>query len=173
MHLDEYWIGKYPVTNAQYKAFVEASGHQQPDHFKNGKIPKGKNDHPVVEVSWHDARAFCDWASQISDAVIRLPTEAEWEKAARGKEGRIYPWGDQKPDVGLCNFDQNIGGTTLVGRYSPAGDSPYGCADMAGNVWEWTSSLKKDYPYRAGDGRENLEAGDDVHRVLRGGSWLS
>ena len=171
VHLDEYWIGKYPVTNSQYKTFVDATGHKEPSHFENGEIPKGKADHPVVNVSWHDARAFCKWASQVTGAEIRLSNEAEWEKAARGTDGRKYPWGDQKPDVGLCNFNDNIGDTTRGGRYSPGGDSPYGCADMAGNVWEWMSSLYKDYPYRAGDGRENTVAGDDVNRVLRGGSW--
>lgn len=177
VHLDEYWIGKTPVTNAQYQVFVEATGHATPDGWEKGKVPKGKEDHPVVDVSWQDARDFCVWASQVTGEAIRLPSEAEWEKAARGAPplggARIYPWGDQKPDVDLCNFGDNVGDTTHVGRYSPQGDSPYGCVDMAGNVDEWTSTLfiYKSYPYRASDGREDPEG--EGPRVLRGGAWYS
>lgn len=171
VHLDEYWIGMYPVTNRQYQACVESIGREAPVHWDNGEIPLNKGDHPVMNVSWYDARAFCKEVSQLSGEHIRLPSEAEWEKAARSTDGRIYPWGDQEPDAGLCNFNSNINDTTQAGRYSPEGDSPYGCADMAGNVWEWTSSLYKDYPYRAGDGREDPVT--EGERVLRGSSfWL-
>jgi formylglycine-generating enzyme required for sulfatase activity len=177
--LPEFAIGKYPVTNAQYAAFVQATGHRAPKHWEKGEVPSGKGDHPVVYVSWHDAMAFCEWLSQETGREFVLPSEAEWEKAARGTDGRIYPWGDEGPTTDLCNFSGNVGDTTPAGNYSPAGDSPYGCADMAGNVWEWTRSLwgedwqepDSDYPYDSEDGREDLEAGDDARRVLRGGAF--
>jgi formylglycine-generating enzyme required for sulfatase activity len=140
-----------------------------PKHWEDGEIPSGKEDHPVVNVSWEDAMDFCQWLSQETGKGFVLPSEAEWEKAARGTAGRIYPWGDEPPTPDLCNFGYNVGGTTPVGKYSPKGDSPYGCADMAGNVWEWTRSLYEDYPYDPDDGREDLEASG--RRVLRGGAF--
>ena len=149
--LPEYWIGPHPVTNSQYKRFVEATDHRAPQHWKGPNPPPDKLDHPVVNVSWDDAKTFCDWAGLV------LPTEEQWEKAARGTDGRIWPWGDEKPTDKHCNFNRNVGGTTPVGRYSPKGDSPYGCVDMAGNVWEWTGSW-----YREGS-----------TRTLRGGPWFS
>ena len=169
VHLNEYWMGKAPVTNTQYLAFVSATGKLAPRYWKDGKIPEGKEQHPVTNVTWDDARAFCQWATQQTGETIHLPSEAEWEKAARGPLGRTYPWGEQKPDKDLCNFNSNVEDTSPIGNYSPAGDSPYGCVDMAGNVWQWTSSLYQKYPYRAGDGRE-VETGRK-ERMLRGGSW--
>ena len=163
IYVPAFRISKYPVTNAQYEMFVDATGYATPTHWQHGQIPKGKENHPVVSVTWHDVMAFCHWAG------VRLPTEAEWEKAARGTDGRIYPWGDKPPTEKLCNFGRNVGDTTPVGRYSPQGDSPYGVADMAGNVWEWTSSKFLGYPYDPDDGRESPE-GNDV-RALRGGAW--
>jgi formylglycine-generating enzyme required for sulfatase activity len=171
--LPEFAIGKYPITNAQYAAFVQAVGHRAPMHWDDGKVPSGKEDHPVVHVTWDDAMAFREWLSQETGKGFVLPSEAEWEKAARGADGRIYPWDDEDPTAELCNFDNNVGSTTPVGNYSPAGDSPYGCADVAGNVWEWTRSLDRGYPYDSGDGREDLEAGDDVRRVVRGGAFYA
>ncbi len=175
--LPGYWIGRYPVTVAQFRAFVEASDYKPRDPNSLA----GSDDHPAVYVTWHDALAFCRWLSERTGVLVMLPSEAEWEKAARGTDGRIYPWGDAPPDESRCNFGYKVGGTTAVGRYSPGGDSPYGCADMAGNVWEWTRSLwGKDisepefrYPYNPEDGREDLEAREEVRRVLRGGSFYS
>jgi formylglycine-generating enzyme required for sulfatase activity len=129
----------------------------------------GKANHPVVYVTWHDAVEFCDWLKAETGQPFRLPTEAEWEKAARGVDRRIYPWGDDPPTEDRCNFDHNVGDTTPIGRYSPQGDSPYGCADMAGNVWEWCQSLYRPYPYQEGDGREALDT--ERRRVVRGGSF--
>ncbi len=170
VRVSEFYIGKYPLTNVQYAAFVRATKREAPEHWKDGRIPSGKEDHPVVHVSWRDAVAFCKWLSQETCKSFRLPTEAEWEKAARGTEGRIYPWGDELPTDKLCNFDDSVGDTTPVGQYSSRGDSPYGCADMTGNVWEWTQSLFKDYPYQAGDGREDPSG--SAGRVVRGGSFV-
>lgn len=133
----------------------------------------------MVNVSWHDALAYCAWLSQVTGRHIILPSEAEWEKAARGdRDKRQYPWGD-KFEATRCNSDAlGLGGTTPVGIF-PKGASPWGCLDMAGNVWEWTRSLwgkelsepEFGYPYDPTDGREDLKAPDDVYRVLRGGAF--
>ncbi len=162
VYLEAYYIGKYPVTNAEYHRYMQ-------DRDTPYDVPAGKEDHPVVYVNWHEARQYAHWAG------MRLLSEAEWEKAAswdargRASRKRKCPWGDEF-DKNKCNTrESGIGGTTPVGKYSPAGDGPYGCADMAGNVWEWTSSLYQKYPYRAGDGRD--DAGSTGNRVLRGGSW--
>jgi len=146
--LPEFWIDKAPVTNTEYARFVAETGQEPPKPWK-GKTPPGKiADHPVTDVSWHHATAYAEWAGG------RLPTEEEWEKAARGTDGREYPWGEWTK--GRCNSKEaGTGGTTPVGQYSPQGDSPYGCVDMAGNVWEWTTS--------------EHELGG---RVLRGGAFF-
>ncbi len=207
VHLDGYWIGRYPVTNAQYARFVEAGGYEErkwwseegwswrqgtydskaPGYLKGwlAERPAEKRDRPfwwddrdwanplcpVVGVSWFEAVAYCRWLSAESGLQVRLPTEAEWEKAARGTDGRKYPWGNNW-DPERCNTsERGPGHTTPVGQYSSPSDSPYGVADMAGNVWEWTSSLYKKYPYRADGGREGPEA--EGARVLRDGSWSS
>jgi formylglycine-generating enzyme required for sulfatase activity len=149
--LPGFWIDKTPVTNAEYARFVADTDQEPPRHWKGASPPKKLADHPVVYVSWHDAVAYAEWAGKD------LPAEEEWEKAARGTDGRKYPWGDQEPTEELCNFGGNVGTTTPVGRYSPRGDGPYGCVDMSGNVWEWTVSK---YVRILG-------------RVLRGGSWGS
>jgi formylglycine-generating enzyme required for sulfatase activity len=169
-------IARTPVTVAQFAAFVEATGYltaaeKEKPNEATWQRPKGpgssvkdRQNHPVTSVSWHDALAFCRWAD------VRLPSEAEWEKAARGIDGRSYPWGNSAPDEKCCNFNNKLGDTTAVGAY-PGGASPFGVLDMAGNVWEWTSTLFKPYPYKAGDGRENL--GGAENRVLRGGAFYN
>jgi formylglycine-generating enzyme required for sulfatase activity len=125
----------------------------------------------VVNVSWDDALAYCRWLSQVSGQSITLPSEAQWEKAARGdKDKRAYPWGDTWNKTKCNTAELGLGDTTPVGIF-PEGASPYGCLDMAGNVWEWTRSAYHEYPYDPADGREDLN-GTDVLRVLRGGSWF-
>ena len=169
LYLPAYYLGKYPITNQQYQVFVQSTGHRQPEHWENGRIPHGQSAHPVTYVSWSDAVAFCGWAARLSGVPIRLLTEAEWEKGARGEKGYRYPWGNTWRS-GYSNSENREEGTTPAGHY-PRGISPYGAHDMIGNVWEWTSSLYRPYPYRADDGRENMNV--EEWRVLRGGSWLS
>jgi len=171
IYLTEYWIGKTPVTNAQYQAFVQAENQETHDDWEAGEIIYKRSLQPVVNVSWHDSRAFCEWLNQFTGKSYCLPTEAQWEKAARGTDGRLYPWGNQAPDISRCNFDNKFGATTVVGKFSPDGDSPYGCQDMSGNIDGWTSSLFDDYPYQEDDGREDADAIEN--RVLRGGTWYS
>jgi formylglycine-generating enzyme required for sulfatase activity len=169
--LAEFAIGRYPVTNYEYRAFVRDTGHRPPDYWDGDRYPEERSDQPVVLVNWSDASAYCAWLAKRTDKAYRLPTEAEWEKAARGAEGQTWPWGNAW-DGRKCNSrDGGPGHTTAVGQYSPAGDSPYGAADMAGNVWEWCSSLHIPYPYDPEDGRENLTVGGD--RVVRGGAFSS
>ncbi len=140
IYLDEFWMSKTPVTNLQYQVFIEATGYLPPDYWKDNRSPDGKKQHPITFVSWTDSNTFCAWASRVSKQKIRLPTEAEWEKAARGTDKLLYPWGSQKPSRDLCNYLKLFSAdTSPVEQFSPQGDSPYGCADMAGNVWEWTA----------------------------------
>jgi formylglycine-generating enzyme required for sulfatase activity len=146
-----FFIARTPVTNAEYARFVEATGHKSPKHWR-GRVPSSELcDHPVMWVSWDDAAAYAAWAGG------RLPAEEEWEKAARGIDGRLYPWGDGF-DPARCNSQGDyILTTTPVGRYSPGGDSPCGCVDMAGNVLEWTAG-------ESAPGSEN--------RMVRGGAYI-
>ncbi|HEY7093355.1 MAG TPA: formylglycine-generating enzyme family protein [Ktedonobacterales bacterium] len=164
MTLAAFQIGKFPVTVAEYACFVRA-GQKEPTSWQ---AQLGKLDHPVVSVSWHDAVAYAGWLAAHTGQPWRLPSEAEWEKAARGPDGRIYPWGNQF-DASRANTDEGTERTTTpVGSYS-GGASPYGALDMAGNVWEWTSSVFKPYLYTPTDGRERADSTEN--RVLRGGSW--
>jgi formylglycine-generating enzyme required for sulfatase activity len=193
VHLERYWISRVPITNAQYRFFVQDAGHRAPRHWNDGNIPRGKESHPVAYVTWHDAVAYCEWLQEKLQVVgytlkvwqsegrlatcnvqpathrVQLPSEAEWEKAARGADDqRAYPWGERWQE-GYCNTDElGVNETTPVGIF-PEGVSPYGVLEMAGNVWEWTCSLYKAYPYDPDDGRETLEAEGD--RVLHRGSF--
>jgi formylglycine-generating enzyme required for sulfatase activity len=168
LYLLEYWIGRYQVTNEEYRLFLlDNPGQREPSHWNGSEYEVGKAHHPVVYVSWNDALEYCRWLAKMTGERYTLPSEAEWEKAARGTDGRIYPWGDAWAACRLNTEISHFDVTTTVGKYSPSGDSPYGCADMAGNVWEWTRSLYKDYPYLPSDGREELN--DAAPRVLRGG----
>ncbi|MFQ5673578.1 MAG: formylglycine-generating enzyme family protein [Nitrospinales bacterium] len=156
-----FFIDIYEVTNRDYKKFVAATGHAPPFHWPNGEIPKDKENHPVVYVNWFDATDYCAWAGK------RLPTEQEWEKAARGEEGNIYPWGNIW-DVNKSNNPyKHSTGTEPVGSY-PEGKSPYGLYDMSGNVWEWVNSYYRPHP---GNTIPRPEYGQQ-NRVLKGGSWF-
>jgi len=168
VYLPDYYLAKTLVTNVQYAAFLQATSCDLPEHWKGGKPPEAKGDHPVVHVSWHDVVAYCNWLSQATGKPYCLPSEAEWEKGARGTDGRIYPWGDRWDEERCNSVEDGRGDTTPVGAY-PRGVSPYGLLDMAGNVVEWTRSLDQEYPYNPKDGREDLEA--DGLRMLRGGSY--
>lgn len=175
----DYWMARFPVTNELYNSFAKSIGIKHPV----SRWEQKKN-HPVVGINWDNAMAYCQWLNSLlkvelpSNLVLRLPTEAEWEKAARGTDGREYPW-KGRFDKDKCNAYLNNrvldfinlfkGNTTPVNKYSPYGDSPYDCADMAGNVWEWTHSIKKEYPYDVNDGREDEKT--LARRVLRGGSF--
>jgi formylglycine-generating enzyme required for sulfatase activity len=173
----EFWIGHSPVTNAQYAGFIQASG----SRGKSRRDVSGKEDHPVVGVSWNDAQEFCEWMNQTHDKELpqgwqfRLPTEAEWEKAARGEYGNEWPWGSEW-DPQRCNTSDSSprpGHTTPVGKY-PLGASPYGAFDMAGNVWEWCADWydSKEYARRAGGQVIDPKGPDSGEmRVMRGGSW--
>jgi formylglycine-generating enzyme required for sulfatase activity len=166
-----YWTARYPVTNEQYNAYAETQGLEHP--VLNWQTRK---DHPVIQVKWSTALEFCKWLNNLLRAelpakmIVRLPTEAEWEKAARGTNGLEYPWG-RTFESNRCNsYEDGKRSTTPIGLYSPLGDSPYGCADMIGNVREWTHSEYKIYPYTIKDGREDSQ--DTVQRVCRGGSYF-
>ncbi len=163
--LGAFYLDQYEVTNLQYKKFIDATNYKSPQHFENRIYPKGKVDHPVVYVSWTDADAYCKWAGK------RLPSDAEWEKAARGSDGRIYPYGNEF-DFNKSNGPvrwtalKQAGDTAPVGAFAD-GRSPYGLYDMSGNVWEWTASWYRAYP---GNTRSSENYGE-VYKTLKGGSW--
>jgi serine/threonine protein kinase len=167
VYLDGYYISRYPVTNAEYHAFVEATDYRPPEHWQDGIYPAWAADHPVVYVSWHDAAAYCRWARG------RLPTEAEWEKAARGVDERRFPWGNTF-DPARCNSrESNIKDSTDVGKYSPAGDSPYGVSDMAGNVWEWVLDWSAPAYGDPSPARNPIGPATGRAKVIRGGSYYN
>jgi formylglycine-generating enzyme required for sulfatase activity len=211
VYLDAYWIDQTEVTNAMFQVFVNDTGYRT-DAEKDGYAwvfdpnsaswsgvigadwshPRGPSsnlngleDHPVVQVSWNDAAAYCEWADpSTGSGQVRLPTEAEWEKAARGTDGRTYPWGNRSPAGSLLNFadvnlnvdwadkDANDGYqfTAPVGSY-PNGASPYGALDMAGNVWEWVADWYGETYYSQSPSSNPQGPASGTARVLRGGSW--
>jgi formylglycine-generating enzyme required for sulfatase activity len=169
-----YSIAQFPVTVGEFECFVNDGG-IKPETRKHvsWEAQLLHRDHPVVCVRWIDAVAYISWLKRLTNQPWRLPTEAEWEKAARWdadrREAHIYPWG-RKFEAKRCNTNASrIGTTTPIDQY-PQGISPHGVWDMAGNVWEWTSSIFQDYPYNPDDGREDSRS--VKHRVLRGGAWL-
>ncbi|MFM7200355.1 MAG: formylglycine-generating enzyme family protein, partial [Myxococcota bacterium] len=171
-----FWIGKYPVTNAQYGQFVRETQYPEPEYWEERKF--NGPEQPVVGVDWDAAIAFTQWAGALmSEEVslppdgasrIRLPSEAEWEYAARGPESRTYPWGEAPPTPERANYENDVGSTTPVGQY-PNGASWVGALDMAGNVWEWCEDRYGEYSPGAQIDPSGSTTGS--HRVLRGGSW--
>ena len=147
--VEAFYIDRVPVTHAAYRVFVQATGHRQPEVWERRGYPEDRADHPVVTVSFEDAQAYAAWRG------ARLPTEAEWEKAARGMDGRIYPWGNEFVPENLNTSEGKTEGTHSVVAH-PGGASPYGVLDLAGNVWEWTTTF-----YREGE----------EWRVVKGGAW--
>jgi formylglycine-generating enzyme required for sulfatase activity len=190
VYLDAYWIDQTEVTNSMFARFVSARGYKTDAEklgsgytFSGTTWPdvkgadwqhpggpdtniRGLDTFPVVLVSWNDAQAYCEWA------VRQLPTEAQWEKAARGTDGRLYPWGNTAPDSNRLNFTSQVGKTTEVGKY-PTGASPYGAYDMAGNVWEWVADWYDEKYYGSSPPQNPTGPTSGSSRVLRGGSWFS
>lgn len=162
--LEEFFISAKPITNAQYEKFVLSTGYKKPGHWIGGVVPSQKKAHPVTYIDWDDANAFASWCG------ASLPSEAQWEKSARSSDGRLFPWGDAEPTNEDANFGNLIGDTTEVGIHK-SGASVYGVLDLAGNVWEWTSSIHREYPYNSNDGREDVNLWGA--RVVRGGNYLS
>ena len=158
VRLEAYWIDRYEVTNAQYHSCVRVGACSEPQDLRYYADPSFA-DHPAVYVTWYDARDYCQWLGG------RLPTEAEWEKAARGGAGLLYPWGNELLRDRL-NADGRVGGTSRVGCY-PAGASPYGALDMAGNVWEWVADWYGPYP----GSTFHSDLFGHKYKVVRGGSW--
>lgn len=181
--LDPYRISRFPVTQEQYLQFIKATGHRLPSgnrevdrpyswDSRTRQPPTDKLNHPVVLISWDDAIAYCQWLAHVTSLPFRLPTEAEWERAARGLQGLIYPWGNAKPAPNLLNFNKQVGGTTVVGNYS-AGVSPDGVMDMAGNVFEWVADWYNSDYYQRAPASNPKGPSTGASRVIRGGSWYS
>jgi formylglycine-generating enzyme required for sulfatase activity len=186
VELSAFWIDQTEVTNSMFAAFLNQKG-----NIKEGDVPwlevdspdamisvqgvkwvpeEGFENYPVYEVTWHGAQAYCEWVGR------RLPTEAEWEKAARGAEGLIYPWGNTEPECGLANFwDGNkicADGPAPVGSY-PAGASAYGVLDLAGNVWEWVADWYSENYYKSSPATDPSGPANGSTKVVRGGAWES
>ncbi len=175
VYLDAYYLDRFEVTNGRYLEFVRATGHRTPQNVKDpsrnlwqgGLMPESVSDRPVINVDWADADAYCHWAGR------RLPTEAEWEKAARGTDDRRFPWGNVEPTPKHLNYNQRwIGEKTLmpVGSYE-AGKSPFGAYDMAGNVWEWVADWYDPLYYEKSPARNPKGPETGTHKVLRSSGW--
>jgi formylglycine-generating enzyme required for sulfatase activity len=169
VYLDGYWMDRTEVTNAMYALCVAAGVCNQPYSTKSYTRSSyygdsQYRDYPVIYVDWNQATAYCEWAGRS------LPSEAQWEKAARGTDGRIYPLGDTAPDANLANYSRNKGDTTAVGSY-PSGASPYGIMDMAGNVWEWVADWYGETYYSSSPATNPQGPSSGTYRGLRGGSW--
>lgn len=192
VYLDAYYIDKYEVTNGQYASYLNEAltdGHLQIDNSwtvdtegepllvlsyaqisytgQHFVVDNGKENYPAIWVTWFGATAYARHHG------LRLPTEAEWEKAARGTDGRKFPWGNTDPTSSLCNFNYNEESSTPVGHYSPAGDSPYGCSDMAGNVAEWCADWYDSDYYSTSTISNPGGPSSGGYRVVRGGFWFS
>jgi sulfatase modifying factor 1 len=177
--VDAFLIGKHEVTNAQYHAFVKATGHRLPENccdpkfnlWKGDAIPAGVEELPVVNVSWDDAVAFCKWSGS------RLPTEAEWEKAARGTDSRTYPWGNEPPSGNRANYSFDPvsiwdGPASLAKKDQyEFGRSPYGAFEMAGNVWEWVQDWYDENYYKSSPAKNPTGPAKGEARAIRGASW--
>ena len=168
--LDAYAIGTYQVTNAQYAQFVDATGYTPPKFC--GEPHLNALNFPVVGVSWQDAMNFLEWLNTLENAEYRLPTEAEWEKAARGIDGREYPWGDVW-DASRANTSESGNKQLMpVGSY-PDGVSPYGCYNMAGNAYDWCSDWFHMETYKYSPAENPLGPDEGRRKVIRGGSWIA
>ena len=178
VEVSPFWLGETAVTNGQYEKFLQATGYKEPESWRDRRF--NGPEQPVIGVTWPDARAFCEWLSGLLDRQVDLPTESQWEFAARGTENRLYPWGDQTPDESLADFGQEwqTGQPRPVGSF-PGGAGPYGTLDQAGNVWEWCRNVAREDDYK---GRGDLmvypfegEGSDQDPRTTvpacRGGSW--
>ena len=162
IYLQEYFIDRNEITNADYKKFVGATGYRPPKHWNQGSYPEALARHPVTYVSWYDSVEYCRWAGK------RLPSEQEWEKAARGTDGRQYPWGEAFYEDRSNNPQKESKGTEKVSSYE-IGKSPYGLYDMSGNVWEWVDAFYKPHP---GNKISSEEYGEK-YKVAKGGSWYN
>ena len=169
VYLDAFWIDQTEVTNAQYEVCVESGTCRAATECSLGEptyADPSKTDHPVVCVSWQDAVDYCGWAGK------RLPTEAEWEKAARGTDGRIYPWGNEWDPDRATTQERGSRGTKPVGSY-PTGASPYGALDMVGNAWEWVADWYEEDYYSHSPDRNPTGPDSGEYRVIRGHSWTA